>query len=344
MMELLAWVLPVVLGGAAMVLLVLWLRARIALQAAKDTIADVRDAFAARPHAITVFAANEIFKLLAKGEINIGDKVHNFGVVLCESGVAAPFLVTMRMGHLTGGDSFSARGTQLYKIEAGAPPPPPPPTPEPHVNARRGDATAPKINAPLPKVPSPAEVDDGDDDEANDRTVLFAPTRSSNAQMDPMAGLPYLQVIQGPDTGTKFHLPFTHATIGRDPSNIIPLGDQGASRLHCEIFYRAHEFILKDAKSTNGTLCNNIKIDQHVLEFGDRIEVADTLMRFSTDGHELLGSDAGAAIEAFEKCLAREPDFLLALKNLAFLLERDLRRKREAEPLWRKIVQLEQQK
>ncbi|MBT6276010.1 MAG: FHA domain-containing protein [Chromatiales bacterium] len=334
-MQVFAWVLSGVLGIACIVLVGLWLRAKIALAASQDTMTDIRSALEARTHAITTFPDNAILRLLAKGEINVDGKVHNFGVVQVGDGSTAPFLVPSRMDHLVGGDSFSTRGAQLYKVELGAQAAP---ESEPK-NGGSSEADIPARATPPPPLP----LVDSDDEDVGNRTVMFAPARgASKSNQDPRAGLPYLHVEQGPDTGTKFALPFTRATVGRDASNIIALGDTGSSRLHCEVYYRNSAFFLKDAASTNGTLCNGEKITEQQLDFGDRVQVADTVMTFSCEGYDLQSTDPTAAIKAFEECLEKEPNFLLALKNLAFLLERDIRRKKDAEPLWRRIIQLEQ--
>ena len=62
---------------------------------------------------------------------------------------------------------------------------------------------------------------------------------------------------------------------------------------------------------------------------------------FSHKGFELKDSERGAAIAAFEACIEMEPNYLDALKLLAFLLERDIARQAEATPLWKRILDLE---
>lgn len=329
----LPWILVTVLAILLVAVTVLWQLARLRANAAADTLNEVDDALASQgPSSMTAFPESTIFRLLAKGQINLAGKVHSFGVVQNEAGKAHAFLTIASMSHLVGGDSFSSLRGNLHKVDAGAPAAAP---------AAVAPAAAPAAAAAAP--PPPIAHDDDDDEESHDRTVMFAPSRAGAPTVeDPMAGFPYLEVHEGPDTGTRFPLPFTQATIGRDKGNIIPLGDNGSSRLHCEIIYRAGEFVLKDANSTNGTLCNGEKVDERPLDFGDRIQVADTVMEFSIDGLADKDKDAAAAIASFERCLEREPNFLLALKNLAFLLERDVRRKKEAEPLWKRIVQIEQ--
>ncbi|MFT5129874.1 MAG: hypothetical protein ACI8W8_003503 [Rhodothermales bacterium] len=329
----LPWIVVGILTVLLLVAVVLWQRARLKGEAASDTLAEVDAALAKQGSGgLSDFPESAIFRLLAKGQINLGGKVHSFGVTQAESGQTQAFLTLSSMSHLVAGDSFSALRGNLHKVDAGAPP-----------ASQPAAQTAPVAKlAPTP-APPPPPIDEDEDEFIGDRTVMFAPTRGAiTPAEDPMAGFPNLLVHAGPDTGTRFPLPFTHATIGRDKGNIIALGDNGSSRIHCEIFYRSGEFILTDANSTNGTFCNDEKITERVLEFGDRVQVADTVMEFTFEGNEVKDTDPNAAIAAFEKCLAREPNFLLALKNLAFLLERDVRRKKEADPLWKKIIEVEQ--
>ena len=62
------------------------------------------------------------------------------------------------------------------------------------------------------------------------------------------------------------------------PPTRVALADTAASRRHCEVTFHANRFQLRDNHSTNGTLCNGERIDVQDLEFGDKIEVADTEM------------------------------------------------------------------
>ena len=62
---------------------------------------------------------------------------------------------------------------------------------------------------------------------------------------------------------------------------------------------------------------------------------------FTCEGHDLKDSDAPKAIAALEKSIQREPEFVTALKVLAFMLERDIARRNEATPLWNTIARLE---
>ena len=49
---------------------------------------------------------------------------------------------------------------------------------------------------------------------------------------------------------------------------------------HCVIRYENEQFKLIDLQSKNGTLVNGTKVDEHVLEHGDRISIGDSTFRF----------------------------------------------------------------
>ena len=100
-------------------------------------------------------------------------------------------------------------------------------------------------------------------------------------------------------------------------------------------------FVLKDRQSTNGTFCNGAQIQEAALNFGDIIKVGNSEMIFTCRRFELKDNDPVKAISLFEKCLQREPDFVTALKHLAFLMERDIARRKNAKPLWDRIKMLE---
>lgn len=180
-------------------------------------------------------------------------------------------------------------------------------------------------------------------DQDDDRTVLVSPSVHSQPRrnIDPLEVYPYLRVVSGPDSGNIFSLPFSATSFGRSIENSFSLTDDSVSRHHFEVEYIRPRYVLRDSGSTNGTFCNSQPVGEVMLEFGDEIQFGDTLMIFTCAGIELLEDDPKGAAVAFGKYLEVEPEFLLALKNLAFLLERDIRRKTEAEPLWKEVARLE---
>jgi hypothetical protein len=316
---------------AAVLFLWLWIQARLGRRAAEETLLDLQHALNERDrHQSGEFRANVIYKLLAKGQIQTDGQLRNFGVSQPDNRAPEPFFNAVNMDALQAGDAFSVINGALHKVDTG-----PAAAPAP--------APAPAAASPPTPAPLAAVAGDDDDDDISERTIMFAPSRGAEKPKDdPYVGFPYLLVTSGPDAGTRFALPYTSATIGREQSNIIALSDQGSSRLHCEIQYRRHEFVLRDNNSTNGTICNGKKVEEQALTFGDSIQVADSVMTFSCDGWEYKDSEPNKAIASFETCLEKEPNFILALQHLAFLLERNVARKKEAEPLWKRITDIDQ--
>lgn len=179
----------------------------------------------------------------------------------------------------------------------------------------------------------------GEEAEGALRTVLFRPPPADEPE-DSTAGMPYLKLSQGGDDEPHY-LNFGSTWVGRDQENDIVIGDEAASRRHFEIIFSEHRFRLRDNESTNGTTCNGDTVNDVWLEFGDHITVGKTDMVFSCEGYELRDSETSKAIELLEKCVRKQPEFISALKILAFMLERDVGRKSEAAPLWDTITRLE---
>ena len=102
-----------------------------------------------------------------------------------------------------------------------------------------------------------------------------------------------LFVIQGPDRGRRYELAEVSVTIGRESSNEIQLHDTEASRRHVELRKNESTYELVDLESSNGTFVNNARIEQRLLQNGDRVEIGRTRMIFTasdaaeTEKHQL---------------------------------------------------------
>lgn len=154
--------------------------------------------------------------------------------------------------------------------------------------------------------------------------------------------LPFLVVTAGDDKGKRFPIDFAQRiTIGRREPSTIVLNDNGASRVHAEIYFDGRNFHIKDNQSTNKTYHKGKAITQSVLDLGDTITIGGTDLLFSCKSLEVMDQDRGAAIEAFEKLLKLVPTFVPALRGLAFLLERDVAGRERAQAIWDKLTQLE---
>lgn len=96
-----------------------------------------------------------------------------------------------------------------------------------------------------------------------------------------------LTVIQGNDVefGKIYTFNQDNIRIGRDKECDIVIDDRKVSKWHCEIITirgkKLDQVLLKDLGSTNGSYANGERIDQQLLNSGDKIIVGETVLRFS---------------------------------------------------------------
>ncbi len=76
--------------------------------------------------------------------------------------------------------------------------------------------------------------------------------------------LPYMIIVDGPRTGSRFPLKDGANIIGRAPGNEIRLEDQSVSRQHAEISKSPSGWFVKDLGSKNGTMVNGRPISDSV--------------------------------------------------------------------------------
>ena len=81
-------------------------------------------------------------------------------------------------------------------------------------------------------------------------------------------------------TGDRFTLEEHIITIGRRPESNIVLADPNVSRNHAEIRPHGDSFLVIDLGSTNGTKVNGVRVDQHILQDGDKLSFGNTHMYF----------------------------------------------------------------
>ena len=111
-------------------------------------------------------------------------------------------------------------------------------------------------------------VQRGPDPELIDRTVVL---RTQAA----------LRVMSGPAAGRTLPLkPGSAITIGRSPTNDLPMPDPSVSGEHCRIKSEDGAFVVYDVQSTNGTLVNGQQVQRHPLRPGDVITIGAISMKF----------------------------------------------------------------
>lgn len=89
---------------------------------------------------------------------------------------------------------------------------------------------------------------------------------------------PYLIQISGRETGQMYNLTGKIIRIGRDSTAEISVDDPHVSRHHAEIFVKdKNEIVIRDLGSTNGIFVNGKKIEEHILNEGDKILIGTRL-------------------------------------------------------------------
>ncbi len=89
-------------------------------------------------------------------------------------------------------------------------------------------------------------------------------------------------VLEFPDSGNFYELnsePGSRILIGRSNCH-LEIEDKKSSRKHAAIENREGKFFLKDLGSSNGTLVNGERVDEHELVSGDEIQIGDTKFYF----------------------------------------------------------------
>src|SRR6266851_7314419 len=71
-------------------------------------------------------------------------------------------------------------------------------------------------------------------------------------------------------------------TIGRDPTNQIPLPHSSVSREHAEIICQPDGVTIRDLGSRNGVLVNGVPRKKAVLQAGDKLSICEFQIEIAT--------------------------------------------------------------
>ena len=119
---------------------------------------------------------------------------------------------------------------------------------------------------------------------------------------DASAGQYSARVYAGASAGIAAPFGGDPVTIGRDPTNDLPIDDPTVSRQHAVIYSNGSVVALRDLQSSNGTYVNNSRIVNDVpLNLGDIISVGNTHIVFEVAqrySQPVPSADAGMASHA----------------------------------------------
>jgi diguanylate cyclase (GGDEF)-like protein len=131
----------------------------------------------------------------------------------------------------------------------------------------------------------------------------------------PTRRLPCLVVVAGREPGRIIPLQRAAQVLGRDERVGIRLEDQGVSRRHARFRLRAGRVRLEDLKSTNGSFRNGKRVEEAVLEDGDRLQFGTSRLTF-----RMNHPDEGRLLRMLYHRATRDP--LTRLLNRASLEDR----------------------
>jgi pSer/pThr/pTyr-binding forkhead associated (FHA) protein len=116
-------------------------------------------------------------------------------------------------------------------------------------------------------------------------TVLLLLWRDLRSASRAIERVPYarLELRDGDSTIEKFQL-VEFNSVGREPGSTISLQDDTVSSNHANIIYERGHWLLEDLGSHNGTIVNEIRIeDPIVVTHGDQIRFGRVMLVMATN-------------------------------------------------------------
>lgn len=96
-------------------------------------------------------------------------------------------------------------------------------------------------------------------------------------------------------------------TIGRLPHNGIVLDSNGVSKNHASILVVGNDYIVEDSRSSNGTLVNGRRVERHVLQHGDVVEIAGFHLKYMNNKTGNSTLEKTTFLPVVEQITARMP-------------------------------------
>ncbi|MGH9720637.1 MAG: sigma 54-interacting transcriptional regulator [Bryobacteraceae bacterium] len=124
-----------------------------------------------------------------------------------------------------------------------------------------------------------------------------------------------LIAIAGPLKGGVFPIPASDFTVGREASNTLCLEDHAVSRRHCVIHAESGRFRLRDLKSRNGTLVNQVLVDDQPIESGDELTIGASVFLFTLEDGEFPVSKSGASSKPATQTVVLRPQDSVYLRS-----------------------------
>jgi DNA-binding NtrC family response regulator len=143
----------------------------------------------------------------------------------------------------------------------------------------------------------------------------------------PAQAIPRLTAVSGPGAGRALAMSNALATVGRHPTNDLPLDDPRVSGVHLELRRAGSRVHVRDAGSTNGTWIGPHRVTEIELAAGAELTVGGTVLRLdidegatpaATSQQDFFGELVGVSTVMHELFVILER---IAGKNLTVLLQ-----------------------
>jgi diguanylate cyclase (GGDEF)-like protein len=92
-------------------------------------------------------------------------------------------------------------------------------------------------------------------------------------------------IIVGGELGRRIPLNSQDLLLGRAETADVVLDLENVSRSHALVTHRSGNFVLRDLESTNGTYVNDVRVAEHALRDGDRVQIGRAILKFLTGGN-----------------------------------------------------------
>lgn len=146
------------------------------------------------------------------------------------------------------------------------------------------------------------------------RTTHRPPKPSSNAlHLDAC-----LRVTAGLDLGRLCAVGATPISVGTAASNDMCLSDRRVSRIHCQLFVRGDQVVIRDMNSTNGTYLDHTRVQEAMVRPGARIRIGTT--ELTLQSLALSADSSGEARAGFGEMVGSSPlmqQLFAALQSVA---------------------------
>ncbi len=155
------------------------------------------------------------------------------------------------------------------------------------------------------------------DDGAADTTSVFTAADGTL----PLGDAQVLRVSYG-EISTSYALHRPLVSIGRDPASDIVIPLRTVSRTHATLQRTSTGYVILDQQSANGLLLRGQRVQQHALQHGDTLTIADALGNYVTLAYEDLAANETPPLNTLALALGqdaltigRAPDNALCLAH-----------------------------